>query len=115
MKRTGNLSDSSPTKREQWQQNVAKWRASGMTQTAYCRQHHLSRYQLVYWKRLLVQGAKIKARFVAIPDRGAEVNLLQQETIRPLSLVIGNRYRLEIPAGTDRDSLRTILEVLEDR
>jgi hypothetical protein len=115
MKHEGNLSGANPTKREQWQRQFSAWRASGMTQAAYCRERKLSRHEFVYWKRVLLPIPQNKARFVAIPVRREHENLLQGGSTPPLSLVIGTRYRLEIPAGTDRDSFRTVLEVLEDR
>ncbi len=34
-----------------WQERVAQWQASGVTQRAYAREHGLSEHQVSYWVR----------------------------------------------------------------
>jgi hypothetical protein len=33
-----------------WQQHIAQWQASGLSQAGYCRQHELTAHQFSYWK-----------------------------------------------------------------
>lgn len=42
-------------KRALWKQHIESWQSSGLTQSAYCRQHELKVHQLVYWKKRFVQ------------------------------------------------------------
>ena len=36
-----------------WKQHLNAWRASGLSQNAYCREHTLKPHQFSYWKRKL--------------------------------------------------------------
>jgi hypothetical protein len=35
---------------EFWQNHIAQWQSSGLSQAKYCRQHKLASHQLSYWK-----------------------------------------------------------------
>jgi len=39
------------TAHDLWQQHIAQWRASGLSQASYCREQALPAYQFSYWKR----------------------------------------------------------------
>lgn len=45
-------------KRAFWRRHVEAWRASGMSQAAYCRRHDLKGFQLHYWKTRFPVGGK---------------------------------------------------------
>ena len=36
-----------------WKEHLQRWRESGLTQSAYCRQQGLSRHQFKYWRQKL--------------------------------------------------------------
>jgi hypothetical protein len=38
-------------RRRQWETRIARWRASGASMAAYCRQHGLSYAAFVWWRR----------------------------------------------------------------
>ena len=38
-------------KKQQWQAHIKAWKKSGLTQTAYAREHKLVYHQLLYWCR----------------------------------------------------------------
>jgi len=40
-------------KRVYWASHVKEWKASGETQSCYCRRHRLKAHQLSYWKQVL--------------------------------------------------------------
>jgi len=108
--------EASQLKRERWQQRLTAWKASAMTQAAYCRERSLSRHEFVYWKRrLLPNGSKSTPKFVAIPVRRGGGMQPAETTRSLLTLVIGTRYRLEIPPETAGEELQTVLDVLEAR
>ena len=62
--------------RTRWKQHIETWRSSGMTQTAYCRQHELKTYQFTYWKKRFARAeaaitfvpVKISGAFAPAPD-----------------------------------------------
>jgi len=39
-------------KRVYWASHVKEWKASGETQSGYCRRHRLKAHQLSYWKQV---------------------------------------------------------------
>ena len=43
-------------RRRQWEARIARWRASGVSMAAYCRQHGLSYAAFVWWRRRLEQA-----------------------------------------------------------
>ena len=40
-------------RRRQWEKRIARWRASGESMAAYCREHEVNYAQLVWWRRHL--------------------------------------------------------------
>jgi hypothetical protein len=45
-----------------WQQHIAQWQASGLSQARYCRQQALIAHQFTYWKRkFLANGHEASA------------------------------------------------------
>lgn len=40
-----------PSKADYWHEHVKSWRASGLSQRAYCAQHDLLPHRLSYWVR----------------------------------------------------------------
>lgn len=41
--------------REQWQQQMERWRESGLSGLKYCKQHNLSYHRFIYWRSKLSQ------------------------------------------------------------
>jgi hypothetical protein len=59
-----------------WQEHFDRWRASGLTQSDYCRQAQLSRHRFKYWRNKLDASVKRRRRkpssgFVPVQVRGA--------------------------------------------
>ena len=40
------------TKRERWEQIIAEWETSGLSQKAFCQKHGLSHYLFTYWRKI---------------------------------------------------------------
>ncbi len=56
-----------------WQNHIEQFKASGLSQQAYCAQHRLKVHQLGYWLRKFPSGEQNKessSGFVAIPIAG---------------------------------------------
>jgi len=45
--------ESNITLNQFWQNHLAQWQSSGISQAKYCRQHTLASHQFSYWKRKL--------------------------------------------------------------
>lgn len=83
------------SKRVQWQTHVEAWRASGLSQSAYCREHGLSLASFGYWRRRLA-GDTVGPQTGVLPIRvAAPVTAGSQVQVRlPNGLVLG----LPLPA-----------------
>jgi hypothetical protein len=51
----------------QWETRIARWRASGVSMAAYCRQHELSYAAFVWWRRRLGQAITPASPLTLIP------------------------------------------------
>ena len=45
-------------KRAWWANHIKAWKASGKTQSGYCRQHQIKPHQLIYWKQVFETGSE---------------------------------------------------------
>jgi hypothetical protein len=109
MKRT--LSEASRKRRKFWENHLGGWRASGLCQAGYCRKHGLSNKSFVYWKKRLT-AARAEISLVEVPRLQSTPVL---SPLRPLRLMLGNRYGIEIERGFDEETLDRLLRVLEKR
>ena len=93
-------------KRRYWERHIQSWRASGLSQTEYQRQHKLPQWQFFYWKKKLDRPAPSnEVSLVPIPLPGARSEA-------PLSLIVNDRYRIEISEGFQPEVLEQVLEVV---
>jgi len=101
----------SAEKRRFWEQHVRNWKSSGLTQAEYCRQHELSSKSFLYWKR--------KDKPMIAPVCLVEVPVQRRAPIsphpRPLRLVVGSLYGIELERDFDTQALDQLLQFLERR
>ena len=45
--------NSSLSKADQWAARFSHWQASGLTQSAFCKKHHLKMHTFQYWRKIL--------------------------------------------------------------
>ncbi len=109
MKRT--ISVASQQRRRFWENHLREWQASGLSQAGYCRKQGLSGKSFVYWKKRL-GAASVSVSLVEVPRVQASPVL---SVCRPLRLMLGNRYGIEIERGFDEETLDRLLRVLEER
>ena len=98
--------------RTDWTALVAAWKASGQSQTRFCRERGLSRYQFGQWK------AKLEGRDRRGGARLVKVAGLKAGAARGLGglrLSVGGCYTVEVPAGFDAETLGRLLELPEGR
>ena len=103
------VSGESQRRRKFWEDHLGAWQESGMSQAGYCRQHGLSDKSFLYWKKRL-GWAGMSVSLVEVPAFQATPML---PGCRPLRLMLGNRYGIEIERGFDEETLGRLLRVLE--
>ncbi len=92
-------------KRRYWERHIQSWRASGLTQTEYQRKHKLPKWQFVYWKKKFDKAVPPDISLVP-------VSLPQAIPAAPLSLIVNDRYRIEISEGFQPTVLEQVLKVV---
>lgn len=100
-------------KRRYWEEQMRRWRESGLSQLAYCRLHQISHHRMVYWRKRLSFGGT-PSSLVEVSLRGLSCAEHLSDN-SPLRLVIGGRYRVEVDRGFDPGVLHELLCVLEQR
>lgn len=98
---------SDPEKHRYWEAQVRGWRASGLTQSEYCRRQGIGRKRFGCWKRRLggeaSQGQDLPVRFVPVAIRpeapGLESGLSRGARGAALTVVTGEGYRIEVGDG----------------
>jgi transposase len=103
----------SSIKREQyWQEQMTAWKASGLKQMQYCREHQLSKHAFVYWKLKLLGKDPMPASLV--PVSANQLRQMRHENgSEQIRLVVGERYHIEIRPGFNAQTLQQLLGVLE--
>jgi hypothetical protein len=102
-----------PFKGEQyWQDQVMAWKASGLKQMQYCRDHQLSKHAFVYWKLKLLGKDASPATLVPVSAR--QLRQIQRgNDSGQIRLVVGERYHVEVHPGFNAQTLRELLGILE--
>ena len=106
--------DPSPTQPPQstqmlWEERIAAWQASGLSQSAWCAREGVPLSTLVYWRRKL-RGGSVPAMDPKPASRFIPVSLTQAKmalTIRAGGLSI------EVAPDIDRDLLEDVLRILQ--
>jgi hypothetical protein len=94
--------------RQRWRERIRACEKSGLTQKAFCEQHHLGLASLQRWRRLLKteEPCSNPAPVALLPVRVKEMHPSN------LTVVVSNDLRIEIPADFDPNALRQVIEVL---
>jgi hypothetical protein len=95
-----------------WMAHVQQWRESGLAKSRYCCENGLALSTFQYWIT--------KSR----PSSGGEFAAISTLVVLPftfaskapsISLMVSNRYAMDIPADFDDATLVRLLSVLESR
>lgn len=89
------------SKEDFWQQHIAAWKKSGLSQQAFCQQHDIKPHNLHYWRKRL--AASVDQPKALIP-----INVIRSANAR---LQLGSQVSIELPA----ESLPDLLLALRDR
>jgi len=107
MARNSDYREQLTQKRRHWEKHVEAWRASGLPQAQYCRQHNLKVHCLVYWRKRYPCKSQDPISFVQLklPDE------FQVPRPAAIKISVGN-CRIEVERGFDPDTLKKIVHTL---
>lgn len=97
--------------REFWTRHVESWRASGLTQKAYCARHRLAKRSLGYWASRLGRRKATVTELVEVRPTAVK----PQQSNCPIELAVQGGYLLRLWPGVEPAHLREVLSVLERR
>ena len=98
-----------------WRRQLRSLARSGETQRGFCARNRLSCERLKYWKRRFAESAEAM-KLVEVPTtilRAAEDRAAA--TRAAVTVVVGQRYRVEVAARFEGTALNRVLDVLENR
>lgn len=119
-------------RRQYWQEIVAEWQQSGLTQAEFSRRRAVADKSLSYWVRRLSRGkdpVRLPAvvqkepvhgnlpqpvTFVSLPTGFGHLDSKKTDSEK-LVLRVGSKYRVIIPGDFRPETLSKILRVLEGR
>jgi len=97
-----------------WRLQFEQWTASGLSQSAYCRQHNLSLSTFNSWLRKLRSSTKPKPVIEAVPVEFAEVEVSPATippvaSFDPVTITLPNGIALTVPPRFDEASLKRVV------
>ena len=94
------------SKRHYWANHIKDWKASGETQSHYCRHHDLKPHQLTYWKQVF----KSQPQTAQASSSNGFVTLKVTDTATPdVTLHLPNGLRVD---GIHAGNLAVIREII---
>ena len=82
-------------KRSFWAGHVSRWQQSGLSQSAYCRQHNLKAHRFYHWRRRILNPAS-EATF--LPVALSEIQAQHQHAVR---VHTPNGFTIELEIQSD--------------
>jgi hypothetical protein len=93
---------------EHWRELLGRWRASGLSQAAFCQRHGIAVWKLAWWRKRLASGGGVaSAAFVPVKIVPAPLSLGR------LEVVLRNGRRLRFAAELDPARLTAMVAPLE--
>ena len=104
--------------RQEWAEQIERWRVSGQSQAHYCREQGLNPKLFYKWKGKLLNGLRdirekdtVGVRLVPVGIHSIQVQRTGSIEM-PLVLVVG-QYKVEIGTGFDAATLTRLINVLD--
>ena len=95
-------------KAKKWAELIRQQQQSGLSVTAFCRQHSFSDQTFYNWRKRLAGGDPVRFALVTSDATVAAEQL-------PIEIFLASGDRLRIAPGTDAATLQAVLNVLRDR
>ncbi|WP_420828911.1 IS66 family insertion sequence element accessory protein TnpA [Desulfobulbus rhabdoformis] len=99
-----------------WQEHIAGWKASGLSQLVYCRNNNLAVATFGYWRRKLkLQSGEVdKPRFYPLAVAPSQQTIPPHKDGKPFRLLLGgHRFVIEIDNEFSSSTLQHIVRALE--
>jgi putative transposase len=93
---------------KKWAELIGEQQQSGLSVTAFCREHGFSDQTFYNWRKRLAGSEPVRFALVAADATAAAEQL-------PIELLLVSGDRLRIAPGADAATLRTVLNVLRER
>ena len=93
-----------------WRRVVDRQEESGLSVLAFCRQQKLSAHTLYNWRRRFARQRRVQFAVMEVHPQGPPANVNAS-----LELVLPAGERLQVFAGVDATTLRTVLAALRER
>lgn len=93
-------------KRDYWANQVKEWKASGETQSNYCRRHNLKPHQMTYWSQVYRSKPQLES---ASTSHGFVALKVIEAAASELTLHLPNGLRLE---GVHAGNLSVVREIV---
>jgi hypothetical protein len=100
-------------KRRYWKEHIDSWKASGLKQAQYCRQHDLKLHRFVYWRKKYLPRTETPISLVRVPLPEENYRNMVPSSPKPLRLVVGDDRRIEVERGFDPIALQQLVHTLE--
>lgn len=100
-------SERAASKAEHWRDTILRQRKSGLTVEAFCRQQGVSGWSFYQWRKRLSLHEPV--RFALVETAGTS-----PRNTTAMELWLSSGERLQIAAGVDAATLRTVLAVLRE-
>jgi hypothetical protein len=115
MAQRGHIGDGSGVEKARfWRRQLTSLARSGESQRGFCARKGLSCERLKYWKRKFAQSAEAMS-LVEVPTPILRAAEDCAEAKAAVTVIVGQRYRVEVTAGFEATALSRVLDVLENR
>lgn len=94
-----------------WEEHMKQWQSSGLTQAQYCRRNELKLSTFHYWRKRLKEKATA-VTLVQVPV-GFNSNGRWCRPCQELTLVLGDRYKVEIGDHFNASALARLVDTLD--
>ena len=101
-------------RREQhWQTHISAQKKSGLSRSAYCKQHNLSYHAATYWSRKFSQPEQNQTNLVPVRfSSNIEINPARRSG-SDLKIILPNRIAIEVGDEFSPATLKKLLAALE--
>lgn len=97
----------SEQRRRQWERRVTRWRASGVSMAAYCRQHGLSYWMFVRWRQRIERAVEPALPLTLIPVVGPT------PSGGAITIRLPDGIGIEVEPGFDAGVLSAVVRALQ--
>lgn len=104
-------SEEQTERHEKWRELVENQEKSGLTQTEYCKQHHLSIAKFTYYRGLIKARDHIPSQKLTT-FTPVKINKTEQISSADIRIILPNGFQCFIPCSVDTHHVKRLLEVL---